>query len=185
MCASSGPRIMKCPAVKRTMSPFPSAASTSRVSSYFPGERVVRIRVAEELLAFHHVLDVDELAMGLPGALGARLRLVREHEGVGAAVEIDPFGRTLGRVVTLDEVEGGGDRAADAGVEPGVANVVEDHGAAPAGASLSRCAMITSRPACDIPTSGEVAQLVEHVTENHGVDGSIPPLATISKLLIQ
>ena len=26
---------------------------------------------------------------------------------------------------------------------------------------------------------GQVAQLVEHVTENHGVDGSIPPLATI------
>ena len=25
---------------------------------------------------------------------------------------------------------------------------------------------------------GQVAQLVEHVTENHGVDGSIPPLAT-------
>ena len=25
---------------------------------------------------------------------------------------------------------------------------------------------------------GEVAQLVEHVTENHGVDSSIPPLGT-------
>ena len=27
--------------------------------------------------------------------------------------------------------------------------------------------------------SGEVAQLVEHTTENRSVDGSIPPLATI------
>ena len=26
--------------------------------------------------------------------------------------------------------------------------------------------------------SAQVAQLVEHVTENHGVDGSIPPLGT-------
>jgi hypothetical protein len=30
-----------------------------------------------------------------------------------------------------------------------------------------------------LPTSGEVAQLVEHTTENRSVDGSIPPLATI------
>jgi hypothetical protein len=29
--------------------------------------------------------------------------------------------------------------------------------------------------------SGEVAQLVEHTTENRSVDGSIPPLATIFK----
>ena len=26
---------------------------------------------------------------------------------------------------------------------------------------------------------GQVAQLVEHATENRGVDGSIPPLATL------
>src|SRR5437899_1238093 len=32
---------------------------------------------------------------------------------------------------------------------------------------------------CGCP-SGEVAQLVEHTTENRSVDGSIPPLATIS-----
>ena len=31
------------------------------------------------------------------------------------------------------------------------------------------------------PRSGEVAQLVEHTTENRSVDGSIPPLATIKK----
>jgi hypothetical protein len=30
------------------------------------------------------------------------------------------------------------------------------------------------------PSSGEVAQLVEHTTENRSVDGSIPPLATIN-----
>ena len=29
-----------------------------------------------------------------------------------------------------------------------------------------------------VPTDGQVAQLVEHVTENHGVGGSIPSLAT-------
>src|SRR6185369_10169603 len=29
-------------------------------------------------------------------------------------------------------------------------------------------------------TRAQVAQLVEHVTENHGVGGSIPPLGTIS-----
>lgn len=28
--------------------------------------------------------------------------------------------------------------------------------------------------------NAQVAQLVEHVTENHGVGGSIPPLGTIS-----
>ena len=26
---------------------------------------------------------------------------------------------------------------------------------------------------------GDIAQLVEHMTENHGVGGSIPPVATI------
>ena len=31
-----------------------------------------------------------------------------------------------------------------------------------------------------VPSSGEVAQLVEHTTENRSVDGSIPPLATTS-----
>jgi hypothetical protein len=30
----------------------------------------------------------------------------------------------------------------------------------------------------DAPPKGQVAQLVEHVTENHGVAGSIPALAT-------
>ena len=29
-----------------------------------------------------------------------------------------------------------------------------------------------------LPDTGQVAQLVEHVTENHGVGGSIPSLAT-------
>jgi hypothetical protein len=29
------------------------------------------------------------------------------------------------------------------------------------------------------PSDAQVAQLVEHVTENHGVGGSIPPLGTI------
>ena len=28
------------------------------------------------------------------------------------------------------------------------------------------------------PAGAQVAQLVEHVTENHGVGGSIPPLGT-------
>ena len=32
-----------------------------------------------------------------------------------------------------------------------------------------------------VPTDGQVAQLVEHVTENHGVGGSIPSLATSYK----
>src|SRR6185312_8779593 len=31
----------------------------------------------------------------------------------------------------------------------------------------------------DVPRAAQVAQLVEHVTENHGVGGSIPPLGTI------
>jgi hypothetical protein len=36
--------------------------------------------------------------------------------------------------------------------------------------------------ALGIPEGGaQVAQLVEHVTENHGVGGSIPPLGTIVK----
>jgi hypothetical protein len=30
------------------------------------------------------------------------------------------------------------------------------------------------------PRAAQVAQLVEHVTENHGVGGSIPPLGTIT-----
>ena len=30
-----------------------------------------------------------------------------------------------------------------------------------------------------VPAGAQVAQLVEHVTENHGVGGSIPPLGTI------
>jgi hypothetical protein len=37
---------------------------------------------------------------------------------------------------------------------------------------------------CDKPApvrhGAQVAQLVEHVTENHGVGGSIPPLGTIT-----
>src|SRR5215217_9417966 len=35
------------------------------------------------------------------------------------------------------------------------------------------------RPAHPPPLHAQVAQLVEHVTENHGVGGSIPPLGTI------
>ena len=35
------------------------------------------------------------------------------------------------------------------------------------------------RGARDVPRDAQVAQLVEHVTENHGVGGSIPPLGTI------
>src|SRR5262249_16062952 len=31
----------------------------------------------------------------------------------------------------------------------------------------------------DIPGNAQVGQLVEHMTENHGVGGSIPPLGTI------
>jgi hypothetical protein len=30
----------------------------------------------------------------------------------------------------------------------------------------------------------QVAQLVEHVTENHGVGGSIPPLGTITQIFL-
>gem|GEM_PF-3931511 len=33
--------------------------------------------------------------------------------------------------------------------------------------------------------SAQVAQLVEHVTENHGVGGSIPPLGTISPIRLK
>jgi hypothetical protein len=32
--------------------------------------------------------------------------------------------------------------------------------------------------AAPMPCGAQVAQLVEHVTENHGVGGSIPPLGT-------
>ncbi len=39
-------------------------------------------------------------------------------------------------------------------------------------AALSRSARFKGRP------GAQVAQLVEHVTENHGVGGSIPPLGT-------
>ena len=42
----------------------------------------------------------------------------------------------------------------------------------PAPAPINRCPRRTGRDA-------QVAQLVEHVTENHGVGGSIPPLGTI------
>ena len=38
----------------------------------------------------------------------------------------------------------------------------------------------TSMLYSSVSTDGQVAQLVEHVTENHGVGGSIPPLATTS-----
>jgi hypothetical protein len=31
-----------------------------------------------------------------------------------------------------------------------------------------------------LSAAAQVAQLVEHVTENHGVGGSIPPLGTIA-----
>jgi hypothetical protein len=42
--------------------------------------------------------------------------------------------------------------------------------------------MLDSPGAADYkrPFNAQVAQLVEHVTENHGVGGSIPPLGTIS-----
>ena len=33
-------------------------------------------------------------------------------------------------------------------------------------------------PLAAMPRAAQVAQLVEHVTENHGVGGSIPPLGT-------
>ena len=36
----------------------------------------------------------------------------------------------------------------------------------------------TSMLYSSVSTDGQVAQLVEHVTENHGVGGSIPSLAT-------
>jgi hypothetical protein len=42
---------------------------------------------------------------------------------------------------------------------------------------------VRERPRCAADRSGcdaQVAQLVEHVTENHGVGGSIPPLGTIA-----
>ncbi len=43
----------------------------------------------------------------------------------------------------------------------------------------SRCDLISLRLiAVRVPAFGQVAQLVEHVTENHGVGGSIPSLAT-------
>ena len=32
------------------------------------------------------------------------------------------------------------------------------------------------------PAGAQVAQLVEHVTENHGVGGSIPPLGTMTNV---
>ncbi len=35
------------------------------------------------------------------------------------------------------------------------------------------------RPQCPGSSVAQVAQLVEHMTENHGVGGSIPPLGTI------
>jgi hypothetical protein len=39
---------------------------------------------------------------------------------------------------------------------------------------------------CPLPRAGaQVAQLVEHVTENHGVGGSIPPLGTTLTSLSQ
>ena len=39
--------------------------------------------------------------------------------------------------------------------------------------------VVGSSPAAPTRSSGQVAQLVEHWTENPGVGGSIPPLATI------
>jgi hypothetical protein len=38
------------------------------------------------------------------------------------------------------------------------------------------------RPAATARPGAQVAQLVEHVTENHGVGGSIPPLGTTNLL---
>jgi hypothetical protein len=35
-------------------------------------------------------------------------------------------------------------------------------------------------PGLNVPRSAQVAQLVEHATENRSVGGSIPPLGTIS-----
>ena len=43
-------------------------------------------------------------------------------------------------------------------------------------ASITRNALL--RPAARAGPGAQVAQLVEHVTENHGVGGSIPPLGT-------
>ena len=37
----------------------------------------------------------------------------------------------------------------------------------------------------DLPPDAQVAQLVEHVTENHGVGGSIPPLGTTTSPIIR
>src|SRR6185295_11811060 len=42
-------------------------------------------------------------------------------------------------------------------------------------ASITRRALCSPAPA---GSGAQVAQLVEHVTENHGVGGSIPPLGT-------
>jgi hypothetical protein len=41
----------------------------------------------------------------------------------------------------------------------------------------------TFRPASPLRGRAQVAQLVEHVTENHGVGGSIPPLGTTISIL--
>jgi hypothetical protein len=43
---------------------------------------------------------------------------------------------------------------------------------------------ITAELRCEAKAEAQaqVAQLVEHVTENHGVGGSIPPLGTIASL---
>jgi hypothetical protein len=49
---------------------------------------------------------------------------------------------------------------------------------APGRASITRRARLT---ASHREPGAQVAQLVEHVTENHGVGGSIPPLGTILK----
>jgi hypothetical protein len=48
---------------------------------------------------------------------------------------------------------------------------------APGRASITRRARLT---ASHREPGAQVAQLVEHVTENHGVGGSIPPLGTIT-----
>ena len=39
-------------------------------------------------------------------------------------------------------------------------------------------------PLAATPRAAQVAQLVEHVTENHGVGGSIPPLGTTLDLIL-
>ena len=46
------------------------------------------------------------------------------------------------------------------------------------------CSSICANGTIAIYLWGEVAQLVEHVTENHGVDSSILSLATISQVTI-